>query len=126
MIKSKKILIVDDEEDILALLAAVLGYLDQYTILGAKDGEEGLRMAEQENPALVLLDIQMPKLSGYEVCRAIRANKTLSGTKILILSGLTQPGDFAEAEQAGADDFLPKPFDLDTLTERVEALLKGR
>jgi DNA-binding response OmpR family regulator len=121
--KAKKILIVEDEEDILEFLSMVFR-LDGYEVLRARDGEEALSIARANNNDIILLDIQLPKLNGYEVCQSVKSDPTISSTKVLMMSGITQNLDRTKAQKVGADDFIAKPFSTLALSEKVEALLK--
>lgn len=118
-----KILLADDEQGILELLAATLGSDDRYTLLLARDGEEALRIARSERPDLFLLDILMPKMDGFQVCRALRDDPINAGIKIIMLTALAQPADRARAIEVGADDYFTKPFSPTELLEKVEAVL---
>lgn len=122
---NKKILIAEDEEDILELLSAIFGDLGDYEILYAKDGEETLRIARADNPGIILLDIQLPKLNGYEVCKLVKSDPTMSQTKVLMISGMAQNSDWQKAQEAGADRYVIKPFSSIELLEKVEELLKS-
>ena len=122
---SKKILIVEDEEDILELLSVAFEDLGDYEIICARDGEEALRIAKTNNPCIILLDVALPKLNGYEVCRSVKSDPGMSHTKVLMLSGMAQASDRLEAQEAGADDYILKPFNPTVLVESVEALLKS-
>jgi len=119
----KKILIVEDEEDIANLLYIVFSDLVIYKILYAKDGQEAINRALVDNPDIILLDIQLPSLNGYEVCRLLKSNPTLSHIKVLMLSGMTQNHDWMRAQEAGADDYITKPFSSIALLKKVEELL---
>ena len=121
----KKILIVEDEEDIVGLLDAIFGELVNYKILYAKDGQEALNIARVDNPDIILLDIQLPGLNGYEVCKLLKSNWALSHIKVLMLSGMTQNYDWLKAQEAGVDDFIAKPFNTISLLEKVEKLLRS-
>ncbi|MBI4304563.1 MAG: response regulator [Chloroflexi bacterium] len=118
---AKKILIVEDEENILELLSAIFG--DHYGVSCARDGEEGLRMAREDSPDIVLLDVRLPKVNGYEVCRQVKSDPSTSHAKVLMLSGMVQNADLREAEEAGADGYVAKPFSPMELVKRVEGLL---
>jgi len=99
--------------------------LEDYEIICARDGEEALRIAKANNPCIILLDVALPKLNGYEVCRAVKSDPGMSHTKVLMLSGMAQAPDRLEAQEAGADDYILKPFSPTVLVESVEALLKS-
>jgi DNA-binding response OmpR family regulator len=121
---TKKILIVEDEEDIIKLLSAIFGDLGDYEVLCARDGEEALRVARVDNPDIILLDILLPKLNGYKVCKLIKSDLSMSHTKVLMLSGMTQSSDWLKAQEAGADGYITKPFSSTALVEKVEELLR--
>ena len=121
----KKILIAEDEEDILELLSAILGDLEGYEILRARGSEDVLRIARVDNPDIVLLDIQLPNLNGYEVCKLMKSDPTMSQTKVLMISGLAQNSDWQKAQEAGADGYIIKPFSSIELLEKVEDLLRS-
>jgi two-component system alkaline phosphatase synthesis response regulator PhoP len=122
---TKKILIVEDEEDVLELLFATFGDLGDYRILCARDGEEALRIARVDNPDIILLDIQLPKLNGYKVCKPVKSDPAMSHTKVLMLSGMAQNSDRQKAQEAGADGYITKPFSSIELAEKVEGLLRS-
>jgi two-component system, OmpR family, alkaline phosphatase synthesis response regulator PhoP len=123
--KIKKILIVEDEKDILELLLAVFSDFGDYRILSAMDGEEALRLVRVDNPDIILLDIQLLRLNGYEVCKSVKSDPTMSHTKVLMLSGMAQNYDRQKAEEAGADGYIIKPFSSKELLEKVEGLLRS-
>ena len=119
------LLIADDEEDILELLGFMLERAG-YEIVRARDGEEALRLALERLPSLVLLDVMMPGLDGYEVARRLRGDERTSAMPIILLTARAQASDIARGLAAGADDHITKPFDGRDLTERVERLLRPR
>lgn len=121
----KKILIVEDEDEILELLLSVFSDLGDYRIFSAIDGEEALRLARVNNPDIILLDIQLPRLNGYEVCKSIKSDITMSHTKVLMLSGMTQNSDRQKTQEAGADGYIVKPFSPIELLKSVEELLRS-
>ena len=118
-----KILIVEDDEAILELLSEELGALQSCQVFCAGDGEEALRMASDNHPDVTILDIQLPKLNGYEVCKLMKSDLTMSRSKIPMISGLAQNSDRQRALDAGADDYVTKPFDLTALVGRVKSLI---
>jgi DNA-binding response OmpR family regulator len=122
---TKKILIVEDEEDIIELLSAVFDDRGDYKVLYARDGEEALKIARLDSPDVILLDIQLPKLNGYKICKLIKSDPAMSLAKVLMLSGMAQTSDWLKAQEAGADDYIVKPFSSAVLVEKVEELLRS-
>ena len=122
---TKKILIVEDEEDIIELLSAIFDDFGDYEVLSARDGEEALKIAQVDNPDIILLDIQLPKLNGYKVCKLIKSDPAMSHIKVLLLSGIVQNSDWLRAREAGADGYIAKPFSSTVLVEKVEELLSS-
>jgi len=118
------ILVVEDEEEIIDLLYAILDDLADCKVLFARDGEEALRIIQGDNPDIVLLDIQIPKLNGYELCKLIKTDPTKAHVKIVMLSGMTQICDKSKAQEVGADYYITKPFTSETLIEKIKELLK--
>ena len=114
-----KILIVEDEERIRKVVRSFL-VKNGYVVREAADGEEGLDLFYEWNPDLVLLDVMMPKKDGYEVCRAIKSEKT---TPVLMLTAKTQEEDEIRGLEIGADDYIRKPFSLKILELRLKNLL---
>ena len=119
----KKVLLADDEEDILSLVAATLGDTERYTLILARDGEEALERARESGPDLIFLDVMMPKIDGYEVCKRLKSNKSTADVKVIMLTALAQESDRRRAEQSGADSYLSKPFSPTVLLAKVEELL---
>jgi len=105
----KTILIAEDHEKISELFTAIFSE-SEYRILYAKDGEETLIMINDQKPDLVLLDVRLPKVDGFEICNTIKKDRTLMQTKIIILSSQVQEFDFMEANRVRADVFMVKPF----------------
>ncbi len=118
-----KILIADDNIQNVELLEVYLEELD-CDIITAYDGEETLRAIQEQKPDLVLLDIMMPRISGFEICRQIKENPQTRALPILMVTALNEAGDVERAVQAGADDFISKPIQKEDLLQRVRALLK--
>jgi DNA-binding response OmpR family regulator len=123
--KPPVVLIADDNLQNVELLEAYLGEVD-CDIKTAFDGEETLHAVDQYRPDLVLLDVMMPRLSGFEVCRKIRANPATRDTLILMVTALNEASDFERGVQAGTDDFLTKPVNKIELLCRVRSLLRVR
>jgi DNA-binding response OmpR family regulator len=122
------VLIVDDEQHIRLLIEQTLEELedDDVQLLTAADGEAALDVVEHQRPELVFLDIQMPKRNGFEVCREIKARPELAGTTVILLTARGQAADRDEGRDAGADDYVTKPFDPLDLIARVNAVLARR
>lgn len=118
-----KILIVDDDPDLRPLLRITLNKFGHQVSLAAR-GEEGLKLALNEPFDLVVMDVMMPDLDGYELTRRLRANRGTKTLPILVLTARTQTADYNSAIEAGADAFLPKPFDPDLLYRRIAEMLK--
>jgi DNA-binding response OmpR family regulator len=119
---SKKVLIVDDEQNI-TISIAFLMRREGFEVLVAHDGAEGLRLIRAERPELVLLDIMMPKLNGFEVCQAVRADPTLAGVRILMLTAKGRVAEMEKGMALGADGYMPKPFATKELVAKVRELL---
>jgi PleD family two-component response regulator len=120
-----RVLIADDNPQGVELLEAYLGDTD-YEIRTAADGDETLRKVNDWQPDLILLDIMMPKISGFEVCKRLRAEPATRDTAVLMITALDQPSDVERAVEAGTDDYLTKPINKTDLLLRVRALLKTR
>lgn len=119
----KKILIVEDVEMNRDLLVQLLE--DDYELAEASDGKEGLEMITSESPDLVLLDISLPEMDGYEVTRAVRADASIAGVPIIAVTAHAMAGDEEKALEAGCNDYLTKPIDEEELWQKVEKLLGG-
>jgi two-component system, cell cycle response regulator DivK len=115
----KTILIVEDTELNIDLLVQLLE--DDYHLLTAKDGAEGVRLAQQTNPDLILMDISLPVMNGYEATREIRT--TMPTTPIIGLSAHAMQGDEVRAKEAGCNDYLTKPVDEDLLMKKLREYL---
>lgn len=117
-----KVLIAEDEKDIRRLVVFTLERAG-YEVLEAPDGREALRLATENQPNLILLDIMMPFLNGYEVCRKLRQITELKDTPIVLLSAKAQNYEIGEGLQAGATDYLIKPFIPRELAAKVKQIL---
>ena len=117
-----KVLIADDEPNILISLEFLMKR-EGHQVLLARDGDEALALIRSERPALVLLDVMMPRKSGFEVCQAVRADEALAGTKILLLTAKGRDTDVAQGLGVGADGYMTKPFSTKELAARVRTML---
>jgi two-component system cell cycle response regulator DivK len=119
-----KILVVEDVEFNRDLIVQLLE--DDYEVLTAADGAEGIRLAEQERPDLILMDLSLPVIDGWEATRRIKADKALKGIPIIALSAHAMRGDEEKARQSGCDDYLSKPLDEDLLFAKLTTFLGQR
>jgi len=122
-VQQPRILIVDDNKVNIELLKAQLKSYN-YTIEMALDGEEALEKISKNPPDMVLLDLMMPKISGYEVCRSIKQNKDTQFIPVIVITALQELDDKLKAIELGADDFLVKPFNKLELITRIKSLLR--
>ena len=120
-----RILIVDDEAINLKLVSRLLE-IEGYEVRSARSGEVALRLIEQTPPDLALLDVMMPDMEGYELCRRLRQNPLTAGIPIVMLTALVDENDRLKGIEAGADDCLPKPFDVGMLRALLARLLHDR
>ena len=118
---SKKILIVEDEKNIVDILSFNLSK-EGYDTLEAYDGEAGLRLALEENPDLILLDLMLPKMDGFDVCRSVRERNR--STPIIMLTAREEETDKVLGLELGADDYITKPFSMRELLARVKANIR--
>ena len=117
-----KILVVDDDAIDIATIEKLLG--EDYDLKTARTGEEALQVAADFQPDIILLDNMMPGINGGDVCRQIRADSELRHTKIIMVSGQSMVSERLEAYQAGADDYITKPFDEDELLAKIQVYLR--
>jgi DNA-binding response OmpR family regulator len=120
---AEQILIIEDERQIITVLR---GYLERagYRVLAAHDGEEGLFLARNRRPDLVILDLMLPKLDGLEVCRALRRDPQTEGVPIIMLTARVEEMDRVLGLELGADDYVTKPFSPREMVARVKAVLR--
>ena len=119
----KKILIVDDEQDIVESLKFVLETAD-YTCYCAYNGEDGLRLAKELVPDLIILDVMMPKINGYKISRLLKFDKKYKDIPILMVTARTQEEDKLIGEETGADEYITKPFEMEDVVNRVNKYLR--
>jgi len=117
-----KILVVDDEIYIVHILDFSLG-IEGYEVMTALDGEQALAKVEQDKPDLIVLDIMMPKLDGYETCKALKSNPATKDIPVILLSAKGRNVDQKVGFEVGADDYITKPFSPRKLVERINAIL---
>jgi len=119
---TKKVLIADDEPNIVISLEFLLRR-EGFEVLIAVDGEEALAKARAAKPDLVLLDVMMPKMNGFDVCQALRADPQLAGTRVLMLTAKGRETEVSKGLGLGADAYMTKPFSTKELVAQVRALL---
>ncbi|MBN8452220.1 response regulator [Accumulibacter sp.] len=119
---NKKILIADDEQNIVISIEFLLRR-EGFEVLVAGDGEEALAKVRGERPDLVLLDVMMPKMNGFDVCQALRADPDLAGTRILMLTAKGRDTEVSKGLGLGADGYMTKPFSTKELLAEVRKLL---
>ena len=122
-IKEEEILIIEDDPDIASLIAREL-HKFHYSVRIATDGQKGAAEVRQQPPDLIILDLMLPELDGWQVCRLIKADPNTKAIPILILTALGEEADRVRGLELGADDYLVKPFSLKELMARVRALLR--
>ena len=121
--EQKKILVVDDQVDLVETMKFALE-LEGYKVLVSYNGEDALNQARKENPDLILLDIMLPKLDGYKVCRLLKFDERYKHIPILMLTAKTQEKDKLIGQETGADEYIPKPFDMEALMGKIKEYLK--
>jgi two-component system alkaline phosphatase synthesis response regulator PhoP len=120
-----KILIVDDEPNIVQTLQDRLE-MNDFNVVTACNGKEGLDMAIQETPDVVLLDVIMPVMDGLEMLEALRKEPTCQDVSVVMLTARSQTQDIARANACGIEDYIVKPFDLSELLEKIESIVENR
>lgn len=118
-----KVLVAEDERDIRELIGFTLRFAGLDVIL-TRNGAEAVEQAPQLKPDLIMLDVRMPKMTGYEACRALKNNPDTSDIPVVILSAKGQDGEIQEGIEAGADHYIVKPFAPEELTNRVKDILR--
>lgn len=120
----KKLLIVDDEQDLVDLMSDAFERDGRFDIRTANNGFDAGMQVKEFRPDLVVLDVMLPDINGKEVCQRVRSDKTLDSVKIVCISGMIEEDKVGDLRNAGADDFMQKPFTVDRLIERVCDLLE--
>src|SRR5262245_11510413 len=118
----KRILVVEDQEDNMQILRDLLSSVG-YELLEARDGQEGVKMAKAEQPNLILMDIQLPILDGYEATRQIRPSQVLKAVSVIVVTSNALSGDEAKARDAGCDSYVPKPYSPRQLLAKISEYL---
>jgi DNA-binding response OmpR family regulator len=124
-VKKPVVVVADDDVEILTLVSRTLRRLG-LEVHEASDGEEALKTIRQVRPVMVVLDVMMPGMSGWEVCRALRDDQEIAETGVLMLTGIGERLNEMTSPLYGADDHLDKPFDFDELEQRVTAMLEKK
>jgi DNA-binding response OmpR family regulator len=119
------VLVADDDADVLALVVRRLER-DGYKVITARDGAEALRLARERAPDLAVLDVMMPQLTGYQVTQQLRQDPTTERIPVILLTARVQEADVSRGFEAGADDYIKKPFSPQELRSRVQAVLGRR
>jgi DNA-binding response OmpR family regulator len=119
----KRILVVDDEVDLVETVRFSFE-LEGYDVLVAYNGEEALNQARKENPDLILLDLMLPKLDGYKVCRLLKFDERYKHIPILMLTAKIQEKDKVTGMETGANEYITKPFEMDELMKKVKNYLR--
>ena len=122
---AEKILIVEDDPSVLRATSYILEK-EGYEVLTAVDGLEGLRMAKDDSPDLLILDVMLPGIDGFEICHSLRAESQTAHLPILMFSAKGQEADKATGLKVGADEYLVKPVDREVLLDRVTAWLSAK
>lgn len=117
-----RILIAEDERDIRELVSFTLQYAG-YDVITVIDGEEAVEEAKNELPDLILMDVRMPRMTGYEACEILKSHETTGNIPVVFLSAKGQETEVQAGLEAGADEYIIKPFSPDELTDRVKSIL---
>ncbi len=123
---SKRILIVEDEPDVIDLLSLQLRKSGEFTVSTATDGAAGLRKARQESPALIILDLMLPKMPGLEVCKVLKTDPATRHIPIIMLTAKAEEIDRIVGLEFGADDYVTKPFSPREIILRIKAIIRRR
>jgi excisionase family DNA binding protein len=120
----RKVLLVDDEPDLVATVNQALQEDGRFEVRIASNGFDAGMMVKEYRPDLIILDVMLPDINGREVCHRVRADQNMEDVRIICISGMVEDDKVQELRLAGADDFLPKPFDVDVLIEKMCAQLE--
>ena len=119
----RKVLLVDDDAELVEVILKFLNEDGRFETRVAQNGFDAGMMVKEYHPDLIVLDVMLPDINGKEVCHRVRADASLEDVRILCMSGMVEEEKIAELKLAGADDFIPKPFEVDTLIDRMCAQL---
>ncbi|MBI5145225.1 MAG: response regulator [Candidatus Omnitrophica bacterium] len=120
---NKKILVVDDEKELVEMIKMRLEAND-YEVISAFDGQEALEKAKKEKPDLIILDLMLPKMDGYKVCGLLKADTRYNKIPIIMFTARVQESDIKLGQEVGADAYITKPFEPETLLGKIKELLK--
>lgn len=120
----RKVLLVDDEADLVDLMKAALDDDGRFEVRSAGNGFDAGMMVKEYRPDIIVLDLMLPDINGREVCHRVRADSSLENVRILCISGMVEDDKIQELRLSGADDFLQKPFEMETLLKRMCQLLE--
>ena len=119
----RKILVVDDDEDLVELICDQIEQDGRFEVRSVNNGFDAGMMVRDYRPDLIVLDVMLPDINGKEVCQRVRSDKSMDDLRIICISGMVEEDRIAELKEAGADDFMKKPFDIDALLSRICHLL---
>jgi excisionase family DNA binding protein len=120
----RKILVVDDDEELVELIVDILDRDGRFEVRSANNGFDAGMMVKEYRPDIIVLDVMLPDINGKEVCIKVRQDDTIDDVRIICISGMVEDDKITELREAGADDFLHKPFEIETLVERICVLLE--
>ena len=121
----EKILFAEDEPDIQKVIKVTLKFKGKFEVRFANNGVEALQMVKEERPALIILDVMMPKMDGYETCRQLKADAATADIPVVFLTAKAQEKEIEEGLALGAMDYLKKPFEPDEFVEKVRSILQS-
>ena len=125
MSEKNRVLLIDDHQTVFRLLQAIVR-IKGYTLLYAENGQQGIVMARQELPDLILLDVMMPDIDGFKVCQYLKENEDTKDIPIMFLTARGADGDLELGRKAGADGFMTKPFQTIEVLKQIELLLSKK
>ena len=124
MAKNKILLLEDDSYMVKAITIRLEA--NDFEVVAALDGEEGLAKSRSEKPDLIILDVMLPKMDGFDICRKLKIDKQYKDIPIIMLTAKFQPSDIRFGKEMGADAYMTKPFDSQALLAKIEELLKNK